>query len=207
MDIYLKQREKISKQDDLKVTVSDLCEIISEDDKVKDLVVYKIKEGDYNSFVVTSIDITKRILQYNKNLCVNLLGMTETIVEYPKPKKTHKIFEKIKVLFVGLIVFAGASTTIMSFHNETMIPEVFDQYHKIFFGEMSKNYMIIDVPYSIGLAVGIIVFFNHIFGKKFNDSPTPIEIEMIKYESDLAKAEVKREEHKEKINSQGKDKS
>ncbi len=204
MDIYLKQREKITKENDLNITVSDLCEVISEDDKIKDLVVYKLNKSEYNSYVVTSIDITKKILEYNKEISVSLMGMTETIVEYSKPKKKNKVLEKIKVLFVSLIIFAGASTTIMSFHNETMIPEVFDQYHKMFFGELSKNYMLIELPYSIGLALGIIVFFNHIFGKKFNDAPTPIEIEMIKYESDLAKAEVKREEHNQKQNK-GKD--
>ena len=44
---------------------------------------------------------------------------------------------------------------------------------------------IIAIPYSIGLASGIIIFFNHIFAKKITDDPTPIEVEMSLYEKDI----------------------
>ncbi len=194
MDIYLKQKEKITMTDKTSVTVEDLCDIVAEDNKVKKIVVLVLPKGQYKRYVVTSIDITKKILDYNKDLKVNIGGITDTIVEYKQePKQT--IFEKIKVLLVSIVVFSGASTTIMSFHNETAIPEVFDQYYKIFFGVESHNAMIIDIPYSLGLAISIILFFNHVFGKKLTDSPTPIEVEIVKYESDLAKAEAKMEEH------------
>ncbi len=46
--------------------------------------------------------------------------------------------------------------------------------------------MLIDLPYSIGLAAGIIVFFNHFSGKKLTDDPTPIEVEMSVYEKEVA---------------------
>jgi stage V sporulation protein AA len=33
--------------------------------------------------------------------------------------------------------------------------------------------------------VGIIVFFNHFMGKKITDDPTPIEVEMALYETEV----------------------
>ncbi len=196
MDIYLKQKEKIIKENEQSVTVNDLCDVICFDNKIKNIVVFHIPKNEYKRFVISNIDITKKILEYDRSLCIKNIGMEETIVEHKKPKKENVILEKLKVFLACLVVFAGASTTIMSFHNETEIPDVFDQYFKMFFGYESHNALIIDIPYSFGLALGIIVFFNHIFGKKFTDTPTPIEIEMVKYESDLVCAETKSEEHR-----------
>ena len=50
--------------------------------------------------------------------------------------------------------------------------------------------------YSIGLAVGIIVFFNHFSKKKLTKDPTPIEIEMKKYNQDLINAKLAESDEK-----------
>ena len=38
------------------------------------------------------------------------------------------------------------------------------------------------MPYSLGLAIGITVFFNHFSRRKETKDPTPIEIQMTLYE-------------------------
>ena len=55
-------------------------------------------------------------------------------------------------------------------------------------GYSSDGYTILEMSYSLGLAVGIIVFFNHIGGRRITKDPTPIEVEMRVYESDVNKA-------------------
>ena len=43
----------------------------------------------------------------------------------------------------------------------------------------------IELTYSIGLSLGIIIFYNH-FGKiKITKDPTPIEVEMKTYEDEI----------------------
>ena len=49
-----------------------------------------------------------------------------------------------------------------------------------------KKYL--EVGYALGLGVGIIVFYNHFGPKKLSKDPTPIEVEMRKYETDINKA-------------------
>ena len=44
---------------------------------------------------------------------------------------------------------------------------------------------VLEVSYCIGLTVGIMVFFNHIGRKKITADPTPLQVEMRKYENDL----------------------
>ncbi len=49
---------------------------------------------------------------------------------------------------------------------------------------------VLEVAYSLGLALGIIVFFNHIGGRRITKDPTPIEVSMRNYEEDVNKALV-----------------
>ena len=55
-------------------------------------------------------------------------------------------------------------------------------------GYTPQGYTILEISYSLGLTVGIIVFFNHIGGRRLTKDPTPIEVEMRVYETDVNKA-------------------
>ena len=46
---------------------------------------------------------------------------------------------------------------------------------------------ILEVSYSVGLAAGIIIFFNHVGGRRLTKDPTPIEVAMRNYEEDVDK--------------------
>lgn len=39
--------------------------------------------------------------------------------------------------------------------------------------------------YSVGLVVGILIFFNHFGKKRFTVDPTPMEVQMRLYENDI----------------------
>ena len=110
----------------------------------------------------------------------------DTVLEYSPVREKDNSFKKnLKVAIVTIILLAGSSTAIMSFHSDAQMSKVFENYYYIFFNERVENPMILDIPYSIGLALGIIVFFNHFVGKKITTDPTPIEVEMSTYESNV----------------------
>ncbi|MBQ8039324.1 MAG: stage V sporulation protein AA, partial [Lachnospiraceae bacterium] len=52
-------------------------------------------------------------------------------------------------------------------------------------GVPSNGHSILEFTYSVGLCVGIIVFFNHIGGKRISKDPTPLEVSMKRYEEDV----------------------
>ena len=47
---------------------------------------------------------------------------------------------------------------------------------------------ILEISYSVGLFLGIVVFFNHIGGRRLTKDPTPIEVAMRNYEEDVDRA-------------------
>lgn len=42
-----------------------------------------------------------------------------------------------------------------------------------------------EIMYSVGLVVGILIFFNHFGKKRFTVDPTPMEVQMRLYENDI----------------------
>jgi stage V sporulation protein AA len=84
-----------------------------------------------------------------------------------------------------VLVFFGASFTIMSFNNDIGITELFGRFYYQVMGTESSGMTELEVSYCIGISIGIIVFFNHFGRKKITPDPTPIQVEMRKYEQDV----------------------
>ena len=49
----------------------------------------------------------------------------------------------------------------------------------------NEKSLILHISYAAGLAIGIILFFNHAGKIKLNDDPTPFEVQMRLYERDV----------------------
>lgn len=58
--------------------------------------------------------------------------------------------------------------------------------------------LVLQIPYSIGIGAGMILFFNRLFKKKFNEEPNPLEVEMFMYEESMHQYVVADEYEKKK---------
>lgn len=112
-------------------------------------------------------------------------GEQDFVVEYITAPVQPKWLEICKVVVLCIIIFLGSAFTIMAFNNDVSVGEVFDRFYGQFMGTDKPNVTEIEFFYCIGLAVGILVFFNHIGKKKITADPTPIQVEMRKYEQDV----------------------
>ena len=93
--------------------------------------------------------------------CVHLLGETDCLVEWVQEEKAprwHRIGQVLKIVFVALLCFAGGAFSIMAFHNDISITDLFRQLYELVMGEKSSGCTILEMSYSIGLMVGIILF-------------------------------------------------
>lgn len=189
MEIYIKPIKKFLAVQKQIINLSDIAQIISPSeiaDQLKSEKILEIRQKEQKNYLVTIMDIVSAIKKKYPSYTIINLGQTDTIIEYlPSAPKDNKLLKFVKASLVCIILFMGASTAIMSFHSDAQIPDVFKNYYKIFFGNEVENPKIIAIPYSIGLASGIIIFFNHVFGKKLMKDPTPIEVEMSLYETDI----------------------
>lgn len=138
-------------------------------------------------YVHSVMEIIALIHQDFPSLEVNNIGEPEFIVTLQK-KKQHGVFvDWLKTAFVCFLVFFGAAFSIMTFNNDVSITSLFSQLFEQFTGRTSDGFTILELSYSIGVGLGILVFFNHFAGKKLTADPTPLEVQMRKYEDDINK--------------------
>ena len=72
----------------------------------------------------------------------------------------------------------------MAFNNDISITGVFEHFYTQMTGTAKPEISELEIFYAIGLALGIILFFNHIGKKKLSDDVTPIQVEMDKHNKD-----------------------
>ena len=73
----------------------------------------------------------------------------------------------------------------MSYHNEISLIDLFEQIYSMVTGKENDGFTALEASYSIGLSLGIIIFYNHIGKRKLTPDPTPISVEMRTYEDDV----------------------
>ena len=70
-------------------------------------------------------------------------------------------------------------------NNDVDTTKLFGQIYELITGSASDGFTILELTYSVGLTIGILIFFNHFGKRKFTVDPTPMEVEMRLYENDI----------------------
>lgn len=146
--------------------------------------------------VFSVLKIIELIHEEYPNVDVSNEGESDFIIEYiPDPKKP-KWLNAVKTVVLCVITFFGAAFTIMTFNNDVGVPDVFSKLYLQVTGTPSGGVTELEICYSIGLALGITIFFNHVGHKKITPDPTPIQVEMRKYEQDIDTTFIENAERK-----------
>lgn len=189
--IYIKAEQNVEMQTE-DVYVKDIAKLTCSDmhilAKVKAIKVHSFKKGEPKRQVISLLKVIEEIAKVCPGADVQSIGEAAVMVEYINVNKHKGPVQMLKLIFVALISFFGTSFTIMAFHNDIGINEVFTKIYEMVMGYQGDGYGILELSYSLGLAIGIIVFFNHIGGRRITKDPTPIEVEMRIYEDDVNKA-------------------
>ncbi|RFU65597.1 stage V sporulation protein AA [Peribacillus glennii] len=196
--LYVRMRHRVEVRPNQKVKMKDIAKIVGPESQVAELGdtdLLTVTNEDKNIIIVDMIQMIKKIREQNPDVEIQTVGPAQTIVEV--------IFEKKKVswtmfIVVWLLLFIGAAITIMNFHVDVSMQTVHQNLFKIITGREDSKPLLIQIPYSIGLGLGMMVFFNHFFRKRFNEEPSPLEVEMFNYQQDLDRY-VTMNENKESI--------
>ena len=186
--LYVKgeQSVEVKKRD---VTLGDLltmeCSRENVVSKLKTIKVMKIPDTGKHRYVVSILKLIECIHKEYPNLEIQNMGSPDIIVTYEEQKKNNHIWQFAKVFFVSLTTFFGAAFAIATFNNDSNIRKLFKDIYELVMGTSKEGFTILELSYSIGIIIGILVFFNHFGKKKTSVDPTPIEVEMRLYENDI----------------------
>lgn len=185
--IYIRMKKKVEAENAAILRLKELAYIETkapERPAIENIPLYQITDNDKQYVVIDSFHVIRHVQEFFPSHNIEIVGGNETIVQVKEPKKrTSYLF----IGFVWLVFFIGTAMTIMNFHYDVSMQEVQQKIHYIFTGNDSKHPLIIQIPYSLGLGVGMILFLNHWFKKRFNEEPSPLELELFQYKQDINK--------------------
>ncbi len=177
---------EVKKQD---VTLGDILTMECSDRamlaRIKPLKILKIQKQGKQRFVVSVLKIISCIHEKYPNVEVQNLGETDIIVTFEDQKTPGKLWHVLKAAFVAVVTFCGAAFSIMAFNNDIDVTKLFGQMYELVTGRETDGFTILEITYSAGLTIGILIFFNHFGRRRFTVDPTPMEVQMRLYENDI----------------------
>lgn len=153
--------------------------------KLKALKVHHFTKDGVKRCVISTLKLIELMEETCPGITVQVLGETDILLEWVDVNKHKKLQQWPKVALVCLVSFFGTAFTIMAYHNDVGVNEVFTEIYRICMNREPDGLNVLEVSYSVGLAAGIIIFFNHIGGRRITKDPTPIEVAMKGYEKDV----------------------
>jgi len=188
VDIYIKPVEKAQIVRKREVLLRDVAEVFVRGQikgEAEMLPVFQVPADRKKTYLLSVIDLIQVLNRKYPDATVSNVGEKDILIEYlPEAEKRVELWTWTKVAFVSLILFVGSATTIMCFHTDVQLPLIFQNIYYLFYGENREMPVQLSIPYSIGLGMGIILFFNHFSKISLTEDPTPIEIEMTTYEKE-----------------------
>ncbi|WP_285766286.1 stage V sporulation protein AA [Peribacillus sp. SI8-4] len=196
--VYIRMRNRVQVNGNQAVRIKDIARIIGPEDEIRmieDILLLTVKKEDRSIIVVDLAQVIMAIRKVDPGVEVETFGPSQTIIEIILTKKKMSF---LTFALVWFLLFIGGAMTIMNFHVDVSMGEVHQKIFTIITGKVEEKPLLIQIPYSFGLGMGMILFFNHFFKKRFNEEPSPLEVEMFNYQQDLDRY-VTMNENKENV--------
>lgn len=196
--LYLKIDENVGVHD-RRVLLKDIAQISCSsreiENRVKVITFPEAVGREPGRYVKSVMEVIDCIQKEFPGLEINNIGVADFIITYEKPEQPSEVTAWLKTAAVCVLSFFGAAFSIMTFNNDVAVTELFGQIYELFTGQTSDGFTTLELAYSLGLGLGIIIFFNHFAGKKLTADPTPLEVQMRTYEKDVNDTVIEASRH------------
>lgn len=187
--VFLSLKEKVVLKSKGPVLLKDLANISAEEEIKQNIenLVYPINiEGEYN-ILIPAISIISFVKKNVHNIDLVILSGTDVLISFVSEKTNGDKYKIARVILVCFLLFMGSITAIINFHSDVDMKQAHRVIYRVITGMETDKLLLLQIPYSLGIGVGMSVFFNHVFNKKINKEPTPLEMEIQTYQQNVDK--------------------
>jgi len=199
--LFLLLRKRLSVQPRAVITLGDVCQLYWDGEREEALAripVYQVKPEDGDLVIIDIMQVIRKLRTLYPEVPLEVQGATQLIVEVQNPRKSAN---PVLVALVWLILFVGSGLAIMNFHADVSMIQVHQRLYYLITGQTSQQPLWLQIPYSIGIGLGMVLFFNHLFQKRITEEPSPLEVELFLYQQNLDQYYI---QHENKENERSK---
>lgn len=190
--VYLKMKKKVQAKMDQRILLHDIAEIVTDQNhqELGTLPIIQLTSTYGTYAVIEAMQVLRTVKNSFPHLHIQVLGPVHTIIERSTPTRIPK---KLLVFLIWIFLFTGSGLAIMNFHTDVSMKEVHDRIYFLVTGKRVNGSLLLQIPYSLGIGIGMILFFNHLFKRRLNEEPSPMELEMYLYQETIDQYVVEHE--------------
>ena len=190
--LVLEKAAKLSgtKEDEkINVRISDVCTVNCQDKQIQKRIEHiqvctlDVCGKKHVRRLVALTELIELIEEEMSDVDINPVGENQVLVDY-EVYNQKPVLQWIMTAFMCVFSFIGSMYVIMAYNNDVGTIEIFEKIYNLLGISDYSRMNIIEIAYGAGLALGIIIFYNHFGRFRISDTPTPIQVEMDKYEKD-----------------------
>ena len=140
--IYVMAKQNVEAKND-EILLGDAASIYCEDSAVRAkanaMRIHKFREGQEPRAVISMVKIIEMLTTLVPGVTVESIGETAIVLEKIPEKKYKSSAIPWKIALVAAVCFFGTAFTIMAFHNDVGISDVFMRIYEIVAGEKSSG--------------------------------------------------------------------
>ncbi|HZG55421.1 stage V sporulation protein AA [Paenibacillus sp.] len=184
--VYVRLRRRVRLPRGNAIRMKDVAQLLTEPELepvLLELVLHRPDRGDGNLVLIDMLRVIAAIRTVAPEAEVEAIGDPHALVEVVSNERRPANW--IGFAIVWLLLFFGSGLAIMNFHEDVSMPAVHRRIVYLLTGETVDHPYLLQIPYSFGIGLGMVIFFNHVFKKKINEEPSPLDVEMFKYEESV----------------------
>ena len=188
--VYIALKDKIIICTEQTLTIKDLADVFCNNKTIQNYIegikIYKTSAEEHWDYIDSNY-IVQKAVGLNPSIDINMIGATEVLMEIKSREEENKVFKLAKVISILLVLFFGSGIAIINFHEDVNMTQSLEKIYYTFTGIKASKPLLMTIPYSIGLGLGIMVFFNRVISSsnRRKKEPGPMELESYLYDKDM----------------------
>lgn len=179
--IQLASRAKVTLGQPL--LLGDAAKIIGLDDAASIPLACPEQEGIWK---LQAIDVAAAVRKRCPSEEISLMGADTCYVHRVKAQHRDPT-RPLRTLAAFLILCLGSALGLAWFHSDVDMPDAQYAVYEALTGETPRDSRLITIPYAIGVALGVAVFY----ALPARSATTPLEVKLTAYQEDMEKTEGK----------------
>jgi stage V sporulation protein AA len=184
--VYVRMRRRAVVTPKSIVTLGDVARLVADDqlaNRLKRLRLHRISDNDGNMLLIDMLQVVKAIRESEPGVVIETFGEPHVLLEITPSGKVRP--RKLLLVMAWLLLFFGSGMAMMNFHADVNMPEVQRRIAELITSRSRPHPWLFQIPYSIGVGLGILLFFNRLLRRRLNDEPNPLEVEMFMYQENV----------------------
>lgn len=143
---------------------------------IKDICMRSYDNNNLRYDVIHLGEVIEKIKDELPSASINFLKPDDVIIYFKSNKKDRTKY--LRVLVVSIIILMGSIMGIMNFHADVNMYESQYKMVSILTKNANKYLPYFKIPYSLGIGIGVALFFNKFIPTYSKDEPSPMDLKM-----------------------------